>query len=148
MVGDGTDSWNEKEIQEGIAYIARHPKLHEVILSGGDPLILSDKRLLMLTEALKKIPHVRRLRIDTKVLTMLPQRVTEGLAELLQKNQPFYVIGHFTHPSELTEETREACRRLADAGVPLRAHTPLLKGINDDGGSLVELMEDLVDCGS
>ena len=77
---------------------------------------------------------------------MLPQRITEELITLLRDNQPFYIIGHFTHPSELTEETREACRKLADAGVPIRAHTPLLKGINDDEDLLVELMEDLVDC--
>lgn len=146
MVGDGSGAWNETEIQKGIAYIASNPKLHEVILSGGDPLILSDDRLACLIRALKNIPHVRRLRIDTKVLTMLPQRVTNELITLLRDNQPFYIIGHFTHPSELTQETRDACRKLADAGVPLRAHTPLLKGINDDEDLLVELMEDLVDC--
>src|SRR5258708_36996621 len=131
MVGDGPGAWDEMEIQKGIQYIASNSKFHEVILSGGDPLILSDDRLAGLIQKLKKISHVRRLRIDTKVLTMLPQRITEELVAILRKNQPFYVIGHFTHPSELTEETREACRKLADAGVPLRAHTPLLKGVND-----------------
>jgi lysine 2,3-aminomutase len=146
MIGDGEGAWNEEEIRKGIEYIRDHPKFHEVILSGGDPLILSDERLAHLIQALKEVQHVRRLRIDTKVLTMLPQRITENLVKLLRNNQPFYLIGHFTHPSELTEDTRDACRRLADAGVPLRAHTPLLRGINDDEKVLVNLMEDLVDC--
>lgn len=146
MVGDGEAAWNEKEIQNGIAYIASKPNIKEVILSGGDPLVLSDSRLSTLLQTLRRIPHIRRLRIDTKFLTMLPQRFTNDFVNILREIQPFYLIGHFTHLSELSSETRAACRRLADAGIPLRSHTPLLKGVNDDATSLVELMEALVDC--
>ncbi len=146
MVGDGEAAWNENEIQNGINYISSNSGIKEVILSGGDPLILSDSRLSTLLQTLRRIPHVRRLRIDTKFLTMLPQRFTNDLVNILREVQPFYLIGHFTHLSELSSETRDACRRLADAGIPLRSHTPLLKGINDDATSLIELMEALVDC--
>lgn len=146
MVGDGPEAWDDGEVQKGIAYVASNGAVHEVILSGGDPLILSDGRLSYLISALKAIPHVRRLRIDTKALTMMPQRVTDAFVDLLRRNQPLYVIGHFSHAYELTSETRAACARLIDAGVPVRAHTPLLKGINDDEDSLVTLMDMLIDC--
>lgn len=146
MVGDGPGAWDGESIRAGIAYIAGNPAIHEVILSGGDPLILSDARLASIITALKAIPHVRRLRIDTKALTMMPQRITANLVRILRENQPFYVIGHFTHLYELTDETRAACARLIDAGIPVFAHTPLLKGINDDENKLAMLMQALVDC--
>ena len=146
MVGDGPGAWDGESIQDGIAYIAGNPAIHEVILSGGDPLILSDARLASIITALKAIPHVRRLRIDTKALTMMPQRITDNLVRILKGSQPFYVIGHFTHLYELADETRAACARLIDAGIPVFAHTPLLKGINDDERTLEMLMQALVDC--
>lgn len=146
MVGDGLGAWDEGEVEKAIAYVASNRTVHEVILSGGDPLILSDERLAYVISALKAIPHVRRLRIDTRALTMMPQRVTDAFVNLLRRNQPFFVIGHFSHPYELTAETRAACTRLIDAGIPVKAHTPLLKGINDSEDSLVALMEMLVDC--
>jgi len=145
MVGDGLGAWNENSIKEGISYIAGNPEVREVILSGGDPLILSDQKLAFIIESLRRIRHVRRLRIDSKALTMVPQRITNEFVNLLRENQPFYFIGHFSHPYELSEETKAACTRLADAGIPLGSHTPLLKGISDDEKTLSLLMESLVD---
>lgn len=146
MVGEGLGAWNVQSIEEGIAYIAANPEIREVILSGGDPLSLSDKKLLFIVSSLKRIPHVRRLRIDSKALTMVPQRITDRFVDILREHQPFYFIGHFTHPYELTEETRNACARLVDAGIPIGSHTPLLRGISDDEQVLASLMEGLVDC--
>ena len=145
MVGDGLGAWSEKSIHEGIAYIESNKEIREVILSGGDPLILSDQKLSFVLESLKQIQHVRRLRIDSKALTMLPQRITTNFVNILLNHQPIYFIGHFTHPYELTEETKVACAKLADAGIPLGSHTPLLKGISDDEQILGSLMESLVD---
>lgn len=145
MVGDGQGAWDDKTIEDGIAYISGNPGIQEVILSGGDPLILSDARLASIIKALKAIPHIRRLRIDTKALTLMPQRITEQFVSILKENQPFYIIGHFSHPYELTDETRAACARLIDAGIPVLGHTPLLKGINDDERNLALLMQQLVD---
>lgn len=146
MVGDGLGAWNENSINEGISYIAGNSEIREVILSGGDPLVLSDEKLSFVIESLKRIPHVRRLRIDSKALTMMPQRITDEFVSILRKHQPFYFIGHFSHPYELSEETKAACARLSAAGIPLGSHTPLLKGISDNEQTLASLMEGLVDC--
>ena len=145
MVGDGPGAWDEQAVRDGIAYISRNGAIHEVVISGGDPLVLSDERLSGIVRALKAIPHVKRLRIDTKALTMMPQRVTDELVEMLRNAKPFYVIAHFSNIYELTDEVRWACSRLADAGVPLRAHIPLLKGVNDKEEDLASLLEALVD---
>ena len=145
MVGDGIGAWDEHKIEEGLRYIRGNTEIKEVILSGGDPFTISDARLSTVLVALREIPHVRRIRIDTKALTMLPQRLTDSTVSLLRQSQPLYIIGHFTHPHELSIETRKACSMLIDAGVPVRSHTPLLKGINDDEATLASLMEQLVD---
>jgi len=146
MVGEGLGAWNERSINEGISYIAGDPDVREVIISGGDPLVLSDEKLSYIISSLSRIPHVRRLRIDSKALTIMPQRITDKFLDILRKHQPFYFIGHFSHPYELSDETKAACSRLADAGIPVGSHTPLLSGINDDEQGLVSLMERLVDC--
>jgi lysine 2,3-aminomutase len=146
MVGEGMGAWNEESIKEGISYIANNSEIHEVILSGGDPLVLSDERLSFILNSLRAIPHIRRLRIDSKALTMMPQRITDAFVEILRQYKPLYFIGHFSHLHELTDETKTACARLADAGIPLGSHTPLLKGVSDDKQALALLMETLVDC--
>lgn len=146
MVTDAAEAWDENAIRAGLDYIAKTPTVHEVILSGGDPLILGDSRLAFLCESLRRLPHIRRIRIDTKALTMLPQRITEDLVQIFRKHQPVYIVGHFTHLFELESGTREACARLVNAGIPVLAHTPLLHRVNDDEDQLVALMETLVDC--
>jgi lysine 2,3-aminomutase len=146
MVGDGTGVWDDKSIRDGLEYISGDTSIHEVIISGGDPLVLSDARLASIVSELRKIPHVRRLRIDTKALTMMPQRITDEFVSILAAHQPFYLIGHFSHVYEITEETRLACARLANAGIPLASHTPLLALVNDSEIALASLMDTLTNC--
>jgi lysine 2,3-aminomutase len=132
-------------LDEGLAYIRRQSRVNEVILSGGDPLMLGDERLAALLQALRDIEHVRILRIHTRMPGVLPQRVTADLARRLAAFHPLYINIHFNHPSEITPETVAACRRLADAGIPLGSQTVLLKGINDDPAVLLELMVRLLE---
>lgn len=144
MVGDGP-AWDKTDIDEGLDYIASQETVAEVVLSGGDPLVLPDAKLEYIFERIATIPHVRRIRIDTRSLFMTPERITTELASLLRRHSPLYVIAHFAHAYEVSPEVEDACARLADAGVPLRAHTPLLAGVNDDAEMLIELMETLLD---
>jgi len=113
-------------------YIRNHPEIRDVLLSGGDPLTMSDGRLEYLLSRLREIPHVEIIRIGTKVPVVLPQRITEGLLQMLRKYHPLLMSIHFTHPDEITPETAYACNALADAGIPLGSQTVLLKGINDE----------------
>jgi lysine 2,3-aminomutase len=145
MVGDvngkgGKFQFNVKQWDEAIAYIERSPQVRDVLLSGGDPLTLSDDRLEQLLTRLRRIPHVEMVRLGTKVPVVLPQRITASLVKVLKKYHPLWMSIHFTHPDELTPEVNEACCRLADAGIPLGSQTVLLKGINDG----VETMKNLV----
>lgn len=121
-------------------YIRCHPEIRDVILSGGDPLTMTDNRLEYLLSRLSAIPHVEIIRIGTKVPVVLPQRITPSLLKILRKYHPLFMSIHFTHHEEITPEVAEACKRLADAGIPLGSQTVLLKGINDR----VEVMKDLV----
>jgi len=130
--------------EQAIAYIAAHPEIRDVLLSGGDPLTLADDKLEWLLSRLRAIPHVEFLRIGTKVPVVLPQRVTKSLTRMLRKYHPLWMSIHFTHPDELTPETTEACSRLADAGIPLGSQTVLLKGINDDVAVLKRLYHGLL----
>jgi len=130
--------------EQGLAYIAAHPEVRDVLLSGGDPLTLSDDRLDWLLGRLRAIPHVEFIRIGTKVPVVLPQRVGPSLARVLKRHHPLWMSIHFTHPDELTPETREACARLADAGIPLGSQTVLLSGINDRVDVMTELVHGLL----
>lgn len=141
-----SDSWDAAAIEEGLACIRKDPSIQEVILSGGDPLVLADARIETLLERICANSHVRRVRFDTKVLSALPQRITPELISILKRFSPVFVVGHFAHSYELAERTRAACDALVEAGIPLAAHTPLLKGVNDDADVLANLFELLVDC--
>ncbi|MCD6526294.1 MAG: KamA family radical SAM protein [Desulfuromonas sp.] len=134
------------DVLKGIDYIAAHPEVNEVILSGGDPLTMSDRLLGDILARLRRIPHVEVIRIGSRVPVVLPQRITPALCELLQRQQfhgPLYFLTHFNHPSELTEETIDACQRLVRAGVPLVNQTVLLRDINDDAAVLHQLFHSL-----
>ncbi len=131
-------------LEQGLDYIRRTTRINEVILSGGDPLLLSDMRLKEILEALRRFEHIRLLRIHTRVPNVLPQRVTPALAACLKPFQPLYLNIHFNHPAELTPQSSAACALLADAGIPLGSQTVLLKGINDDAQILRQLMEGLL----
>lgn len=142
-VGD-SKKINMKYLQDGIDYIAAHPEVRDVILSGGDPLMLTDFLLERLLKGLREIPHVEIIRIGTKMPCVLPQRITPKLSKMLKKYHPIYVNTHFNHPWECTPEAKRACGMLADAGIPLGNQTVLMKGVNDDSAIMLELMRKLL----
>ncbi len=131
-------------MQEGLAYIRQHPEIKDVLISGGDPLLLSDDRLDWLLAALRAIPSVEIIRLGSRVPCTLPMRVTTKLCRILKKYHPLYINTHFNHPSEITPEAALACQRLADAGIPLGCQTVLLKGVNDDTQTMATLMAKLL----
>ncbi|WP_242395924.1 KamA family radical SAM protein [Anaeromyxobacter oryzisoli] len=138
-VSDPTTAAAKRQIDGALAYIARHPEIRDVVISGGDPLSLSDERLDDLLGRLRAIPHVEIFRLGTRNLVTLPQRVTDDLAAMLRRHHPVYVNTHFNHPRECTAEAFDAARRLADAGCVLGNQMVLLKGVNDDPRIVKEL---------
>jgi lysine 2,3-aminomutase len=140
----GHSNFSRAVWQQGIAYIEAHPAIRDVLLSGGDPLTLSDESLEWLLSQLQRIPHVEFIRIGTKAPVVLPQRITPSLTRMLKRYHPLWMSIHFTHPDELTPETRTACTRLADAGIPLGSQTVLLAGINDDVETMRRLFHGLL----
>ncbi len=143
-VADPTSAAARAQIEGGLDYIAKHPEVRDIVISGGDPLSLSDERLDYLLGRLRAIPHVEIFRLGTRNLVTLPQRITDDLVRLLRKYQPVYVNTHFNHPKECTREAFEACRRLADAGCAIGNQMVLLKGVNDDPKLVVELNQKLL----
>jgi lysine 2,3-aminomutase len=129
-----------------IEYISSRPKIRDVILSGGEPLSLADERLEEILAELRKIQHVKIIRIDTKIPAVMPMRITDKLVDMLRKYHPLFMTLHFVHPVEITEEAKEACEKLVDAGIPLGTYTPVLRGVNDDREVLKELFWKLVLC--
>jgi EF-P beta-lysylation protein EpmB len=133
---------------EALDEIARDTSIEEVILSGGDPLSLSDSRLASLTDAIQRIPHVRRLRVHTRQPVVLPSRVDEGLTQwLTQLRLPVVFVLHVNHPNEIDADVRAACALLHDSGVTLLNQTVLLQGVNDDASVLSELSRKLFEAG-
>ena len=141
---DNNSIFFQAQWEQAIAYIEAHPEVRDVLLSGGDPLTLSDEKLDWLLSRLRRIPHVEFLRIGTKAPVVMPQRITVSLARVLKRYHPLWMSIHFTHPDELTPETVEACARLADAGIPLGSQTVLLSGINDTVDAMKRLMHGLL----
>ncbi len=129
---------------EALRYIAETPAIRDIILSGGDPLLLPDDELADLLAALRCIPHLEIIRIGTRVPVTLPERVTKNLCSLLKRFHPLYVNTHFNHPREITPESSAACFMMADAGIQLGNQTVLLKGVNDDPLVMKELMTGLL----
>jgi len=125
-------------------YLREHTEIRDVIISGGDPLTMNDSKIEYLLSNLRAIKHIEILRIGTKVPAVLPQRITPQLVNMLKKYHPLFLSVHFTHPDEMTPETRKACEMLADAGMPLGSQTVLLKGINDDPATMKSLMQKLL----
>ncbi len=135
---------SSKYIDEGIEYIQNHSEIRDVIMSGGDPLLLSDERLDYILHKLRCIQHVEIIRIGTRTPCFLPQRITTNLTKILKKYHPLYINVHFNHPDELTPLAVKALGRLADAGIPLGNQTVLLKGVNDDVEVMKKLMQKLL----
>ena len=132
------------QYESAFAYIAAHPEIRDVIMSGGDPMMLSDRRLEFLLQRLRAIPHVEIIRIGSRITSHLPERITPEFCEMVKKYHPVYMNTHFNHPSELTPAAVAALARLADAGVPLGCQTVLLRGVNDDPVVMKELMQKLL----
>ena len=134
------------EYDKQIEYIAQHPEIRDVLLSGGDPLLLSDEKLENLLSRLRAIPHVEFLRIGTRIPIFLPQRITPELCAMLKQFHPLFLSVHANHPRELTTEVRAALGRLADAGIPLGNQSVLLKHVNDDADVMKALVQKLLMC--
>jgi len=131
-------------LDEAVAYVRAHPAIRDVIVSGGDPLVLSDDRLGEILGALRAIPHVQLLRVATRAPVVSPMRVDAPLARLLRRHAPLFVVTHFNHPRECTAEAREACETLVDHGVPVENQTVLLRGVNSSARILKDLFERLL----
>jgi len=144
VVGHGAITPNTRRLQMIFDYIRSHPQIRDVLISGGDPLTLSDERLEFILSNLRAIPHVEILRIGTKVPVVLPQRITPHLTRMLRKYHPLWMSLHVTHPDECCHETARACGMLADAGIPLGSQTVLLRGMNDEPEVMRRLMHSLM----
>jgi lysine 2,3-aminomutase len=133
------------DVYAAIDKIKLNKQIRDVVISGGDPLSLSDERLDTILEMIYKIDHVQIVRIDTKFPSVLPQRFTANLLHILSKRKPLYMTFHFVHPDEISPETEDVCNRLADSGIILSSYIPLLKGINNNRETLKELFLKLVE---
>ena len=132
------------QIEDAIAYIAKTPVIRDVLISGGDPLLLEDDKLEHIIKKLREIPHVQIVRLGSRLPVVLPQRITDDLCNMLKKYHPIWLNTHFTHPQEITPESAVACAKLADAGIPLGNQSVLLAGVNDCVHVMKELVQGLV----
>lgn len=140
-----TDSQSPSDrIQAAIDYIARTPEVRDVLLSGGDALMVSDKMLESIIQRLREIPHVEIIRIGTRTPVVCPQRITDDLVNMLKKYHPIWLNTHFNHPNEITPESSAACEKLANAGIPLGNQSVLLRGVNDCTSVMKNLVQALV----
>jgi lysine 2,3-aminomutase len=133
-----------EQIDRCIDYVREHPEVRDVLISGGDPLVMSDDRLEHVISELRKIEHVEIVRIGSRTPVVMPQRITPELCAMLKKYHPIWLNTHFNHPKEVTEDSKRACAMLADAGVPLGNQSVLLAGVNDCVYTMKKLMHELV----
>ncbi len=143
-VGDMDSIPSREEIKLGLEYIKNNSQVRDVLLSGGDPLMLPDDYLDWILSELKKIPHVEVIRIGSRVPAVLPFRITQELVDMLKKHHPIWLNTHFNHPREITKDSREALRKLADAGIPLGNQSVLLARVNDCPRIMKRLVQKLV----
>lgn len=144
LAGKTDESLPWEQIEEAITYIRRTPAIRDVILSGGDSLLISEERLERILTELRRIEHVEIIRIGTRTPVVLPMRVTSELCAMLRRFHPLYLNTHFNHPAEITPEASQACAMLADAGIPLGNQTVLLRGVNDCPYIIKDLMHRLL----
>lgn len=140
----GEAELSKEQMRRGIDYIRRHPEVRDVLISGGDPFLLTEARLEELLAPLSEIPHVEMIRIGTRIPVCLPMRVTDALARTLRRYAPVYVVTHFNHPKEITPEAREACERLVDHGIPVENQAVLMRRLNSDARIIKELSHRLL----
>jgi lysine 2,3-aminomutase len=144
MVGPGGEMLTDAELDAAIGYVAAHPEIWEVVITGGDPLLLSPRRLRRIVDALDRIPHLAVIRFHSRVPVVEPARVDAALVGALAAEKAVYVVLHANHPRELTEAARAACRRIIAAGIPMLGQSVLLRGVNDDPATLEALLRGLV----
>ena len=144
LVGSGDAPIGEDDLRHALEYIAGNPAIRDVILSGGDPLMLDDASLSGILTGLRAIPHVAIIRIGTRIPVTLPARITPDLCGMLKKFHPLYINTHFNHPDEITADSEVACALLADAGIVLGNQTVLLRGVNDSVETMQKLMTGLL----
>lgn len=143
MVGAGGGARSLTQLEPALEYLRTHPAIRDVIVSGGDPLVMATERLERIVAAVRAVPTVETIRLASRVPVTLPQRITPELLAALQPHHPLWVMTHFNHPRELTPEARAACVRLANAGFPVMNQTVLLRGVNDDAETLEALFRGL-----
>ncbi|MDD2282552.1 MAG: lysine 2,3-aminomutase, partial [Eubacteriales bacterium] len=144
MAGTNDQALPREQIEKALDYIRRTPQVRDVLLSGGDALLISDKQLEWIIKSLREIEHVEIIRIGTRTPVVMPQRITPALVDMLKKYHPIWINTHFNHPREMTEEAAAALARLADAGIPLGNQSVLLRGVNDCLGVMKALVHALV----
>jgi lysine 2,3-aminomutase len=144
-VGPGRGGLSPAALAAALDYIRSHPQIWEVILTGGDPLVLSARRLKEVVTQLAAIAHVKVIRVHTRVPVVAPERITTALIRALRTRKATFVVLHANHPRELTEQARAACARFIDAGIPMLSQSVLLRGVNDDAETLGALMRELVE---
>ncbi|HTM45566.1 MAG TPA: KamA family radical SAM protein [Polyangiaceae bacterium] len=144
MVGDGGGPRSLDRLGPALQYLKDHPEIRDVIISGGDPLVMASEKIRDIVAAVRAVPSVETIRIGTRVPVVLPQRITGELLSALAPFHPLWIMTHFNHPKELTERARQACRDLANAGFPVMNQTVLLRGVNDDPAVLSALFRGLV----
>lgn len=144
MVGDGGGARALDKLEPAFRYVESHPEIHDVIVSGGDPLVMATSRITPILERLARIEHVLTVRVATRAPVTIPQRITDELCRALRTHPAVWVMTHFNHPKELAPEATEALARLVDHGLPVMNQTVLLRGINDDADTLEALFRGLV----
>ncbi len=144
MVGDHDAHFSKEMILKEIEYIKATPQVRDVLISGGDPLVMPDNMIEWVLKELRAIKHVEIIRIGSRTPVVMPMRITENLVNIIKKYHPVYINTHFNHPNEITPLSKQACERLADAGVPLGNQTVLLRGVNDCPHVMKSLMTKLL----
>ncbi|MCB2354757.1 lysine 2,3-aminomutase [Clostridium estertheticum] len=144
FAGQNDNSMPIDKIDKAIEYIRNTVQVRDVLLSGGDALLVTDDKLEYIIKKLREIPHVEIIRIGSRVPVVLPQRITPKLVDMLKKYHPIWLNTHFNHPNEITQEAKLACERLANAGIPLGNQSVLLRGVNDCSNIMMQLVHELV----
>ena len=144
IAGTRESAISPRRLRQVVEYLSAHPEISDVIVSGGDPLTMSDANLDAVLSALRSVPSVQVIRIGTRVPVVLPMRITDELVNILKKYHPLWINTHFNHPNELSEQARAACAKLADAGIPLGNQTVLLRGVNDNPQIIEQLCRGLI----
>lgn len=144
FAGQKDDAQPIDQIEKAIEYIKNTPVIRDVLLSGGDALLMSDKKLEYIIKKLREIPHIEIIRIGSRVPVVMPQRITDDFVNMIKKYHPIWINTHFNHPNEITDESKLACEKMANAGIPLGNQSVLLAGVNDCMHIMKKLVNDLV----